>query len=160
MLAVAESWTTLTSEPLCTLSYSVVCCNTYSWEQVDFRLPTHCCDIFKSRLRNKSTSFDLAGKSVKKELLFPYFYFVCPSSTPSRSKLCSQKFHNTFWSNSRLEDSFWGFLKILADRLRQIALTESQKHRSSVITKMRGPTNIKQNFILRAESSANICAVF
>ena len=65
MLVVAESWTA----PRYTLSYSAVCCNTYSREQVDFRLHTHCGGIFKSRLRNKSNSFNLAGKPVEKKTI-------------------------------------------------------------------------------------------
>ena len=131
MLAVAESWTIPTSAQRYALSYSVVCSNTYSWKQVDFRLPTHCCGIFKSRLRDKSTSFDLAGKPAKKELLFSHFYFVCPSFSFTDAS-CGHKRFITLSGRIRgwriLFERFFKFSLIVCDRLHLLNLKNTELH--------------------------------
>jgi hypothetical protein len=138
-----ECWTTFTSLKRCTPSCSVVCCNTYSREQVDFRIPTHCCGIFKSRLRDMSTSFDLAGKPVKRELLFPHLYFA--RVFPLTDASCVHKRFITLSGRIRgwriLFERFSKFSLIFCDRLRLMNLRNT-------------------DLLSSADSSANIFVVF
>jgi hypothetical protein len=87
--------------------------------------------MFKSRLRDKSTSFDLAGKPAKKELLFSHFCFVCPSFSLTDAS-CGHKRFITLSGRIRgwriLFERFFKFSLIVCDRLHLLNLKNTELH--------------------------------